>query len=178
MPKRVNTSVANRNSNGPETSRHFSEHDDELHQIIELSVQLMRSLGLHRPASTGVRSPVSLSEMLALGELIHSDAPSLSQQELAERLQLEKSTVSRLIAGLQRRGWVTHQRAPSNRRWSQVALTDQGHAATRQLIEEFHQRHMEALSRLSQGERDALATGLTALLQALHATDASLTEPE
>ena len=179
MSKSIDSTVANSNYAGHEPSRHLAEHDDELHQIIELSVQLMRSLGLHRPDSAGLRSPVSLSEMLALGELIHSGTPSLSQQELSDRLQLEKSTVSRLIAGLQRRGWVTHQRDPANRRWSQVALTDPGRAATRELIEEFHQRHIEVLSRLSQREREDLTTGLTALLEALQeATSASPDEPE
>ncbi|HEX6676596.1 MAG TPA: MarR family transcriptional regulator [Actinomycetes bacterium] len=124
----------------------------------------MRALGLHRPDPALPEAPVSVSEGLALAELAHQ-AP-LSQQELADRLQLEKSSVSRLIANLEVRGLVSRQRDPANRRWFQVTLTDRGRATATQLIARFHQRHQRLFAALRPSERQALATGLTALVRA------------
>jgi len=91
--------------------------DDWLRRLLR---GLVRAGGLLEPHDpSGVR--LSLSEVFALGEL--ADAGTLSQQELADRLGLEKSTVSRLAANLERREWLTRERDPANRRFYRLRLT-------------------------------------------------------
>lgn len=57
----------------------------------------------------------------ALMEL--TEGQLLSQNELAMRLGLEKSTVSRLAKILERRGWLQCSRSEADRRVVQLALT-------------------------------------------------------
>jgi DNA-binding MarR family transcriptional regulator len=91
---------------------------------------------------------VSLSQVFALHEL-DTGAP-LSQNELARRLRLEKSSVSRLAAELERKGLLVRERDPDNRRLYRLRLTDAGRAAHR-----------------DSAERDALAKALPALLRVI-----------
>jgi DNA-binding MarR family transcriptional regulator len=65
----------------------------------EQLVALIRAFGLHRPDQTPCGQPVAVAEAHALMELAQG-AP-LSQNDLAARLQLEKSTVSRLVGILE-----------------------------------------------------------------------------
>lgn len=134
--------------------------DDDLRRLLR---QLVRVSGLLEPHDhAGVRA--SASEVYALGELI--EAGTLSQQELAERLGLEKSTVSRLAAGMQSRGWLSRERDPQNRRVYRLSLTDQGQAAARRVGEYFHGRHADLLAELTPAERRGLMLGLAGLVRA------------
>ena len=108
---------------------------------------------------------MSLSEMMALGEL--ADVESMSQQELGQLLGLEKSTVSRLVAALQRRGWVERQRDPTNRRFYQVQLTPDGRELADRIGQDLRAHHQQLLEALTPDERAALTLGLTGLVRAL-----------
>ncbi|HWT04391.1 MAG TPA: helix-turn-helix domain-containing protein, partial [Xanthomonadales bacterium] len=71
-------------------------------------IALVRSLGLHKPDETPCGQPISVAEAHALLEIARE--PGLTQNGLAARLRLEKSTVSRLAGMLQRRGWIRRAR--------------------------------------------------------------------
>ncbi len=71
-------------------------------------VSRIRSLGLYRPDQTPCGQPASVAEAQAVLEL--SREPRISQNGLAPRLQLEKSTVSRIAAILENRGWLERTR--------------------------------------------------------------------
>ena len=73
--------------------------DDDLRRSLRRLVRLGGLLEPHSHHHAGLH--MSLSEMMALGEL--ADVESMSQQELGQLLGLEKSTVSRLVVGLQHR---------------------------------------------------------------------------
>jgi DNA-binding MarR family transcriptional regulator len=60
-------------------------------------------------------------------------ATGLTQTELGARLRLDKSTVSRLVAGLERRGWLRRERAIADRRAVCLRLTPAGVAMARPL---------------------------------------------
>jgi DNA-binding MarR family transcriptional regulator len=131
---------------------------------------------LRRLARHGLLEPhdhagfeVSLSEVLALGELV--DVEGLSQQQLGECLGLEKSTVSRLAAGLEGRGLLVRERDPANRRYYRLRLTDTGRALAEQIGAELHEHHRLLLGAMSPEERAGLALGLTGLLRAMAETD-------
>ena len=67
---------------------------------------------------------VSSSEARALIELV--TARGIAQGELAGLLGLEKSTVSRLAAGLERKGWIRRGRDEGNQRYVRLYLTPEG----------------------------------------------------
>jgi DNA-binding MarR family transcriptional regulator len=136
----------------------------ELHDLL---LDLVRSVGLLHLVDAGPGVPGSPSEIFALHELDANGG--LAQQDLAHRLTLDKSTVSRLVAALERRGLVHQERDPANRRISRLHLTEAGRAVHAQIAAAFHHRHLEILADMTAQERAALSTGLTALLRTLHA---------
>lgn len=128
-------------------------------------MDLVRYIGvLHQdPGASGHAIP--LSQVFALHEL---DAGTpLSQQELAARLGLEKSTVSRLVAGMERHGLLVRERDPDNRRFYRLRITEAGHAEHGRLGAGFSDRYAQLTATLTRGEREALLTGLPGLLRAL-----------
>lgn len=139
----------------------------ELHDLL---LELVRSVGLLHVVDLGSGQAASASEAFALHEL-DRDA-GLAQQDLAGRLRLEKSTVSRLVASLQERGLVTRQRDPANRRIWRLCITDAGRDAHARIGAAFHRRQHQVLAGMTQRERAALAMGLSALLRSLHASSA------
>jgi DNA-binding MarR family transcriptional regulator len=128
--------------------------------------QLIRAAGLLHPDQPLLGEHVSPSEGFALMEL--AGGTPLTQRDLTQRLNLEKSTVSRLVAGLERRGLVSRRRDPGNRRFTKVAITDHGLAVVNHLAEAMLERHARLFAIMTPAEREALATGLHALVRALH----------
>jgi DNA-binding MarR family transcriptional regulator len=90
----------------------------------ERMIALIRAFGLHKPDETPCGKPVSVAEAHALMEL--SRAETLVQKELASRLRLQKSTVSRLVGMLEDRGWVERSRSPRDGRALELRLTEAG----------------------------------------------------
>ncbi|WP_188195234.1 MarR family winged helix-turn-helix transcriptional regulator [Nonomuraea sp. SYSU D8015] len=135
--------------------------DDDLRRLFRTLVRVGRVL---EPQVHGGVA-VSFSELCALGEL--EEAGTLSQQELADRLGLEKSTVSRLTAGMERKGWLVRERDPANRRFYRLLLTSGGRAASEQIGGAFQQVHSSLFESLTPAERDALGLGLRGLIRAL-----------
>ena len=85
----------------------------------------------------------------------------------AERLGLEKSTVSRLAAGMEARGWLSRQREATNRRFYQLHLTDEGREVALRVAQDLRDHHAHLLDLLTTQERRALTTGLTGLIRAM-----------
>jgi DNA-binding MarR family transcriptional regulator len=150
-----------------QTTTHPGFPHDELRDLLR---HLIRVGGLLEPE----RSPhehgglkVSMSEVFALGEL--SEVEAMSQQDLADHLGLEKSTVSRLAAGMESRGWISRERDPSNRRFYRLALTSTGREAASRVGQDLHEHHTHLLTHLSPAEQQALRIGLSALIRAVTA---------
>ena len=137
--------------------------DDDLRRALRRLVRLGSLLEPHSHHHAG--SHLSLSEMMALGEL--ADVESMSQHELGQLLGLEKSTVSRLVVGMQRRGWVGRERDPSNRRFYQLQLTPEGRTVADRIGQDLRAHHEQLLGALTPDEREALTVGLTGLARAL-----------
>ena len=142
--------------------------DDELRRALRRLVRLGSLLEPHSHHHGGLH--VSLSETMALGEL--ADVESMSQHELGRLLGLEKSTVSRLVVGLQHRGWVGRERDASNRRFYQLRLTPEGRTVADRIGQELRAHHERLLGALTPDEREALTVGLTGLARALAAGSA------
>ena len=134
--------------------------EDDLSALLRRLARLAAMMERHEHG--GINA--SASELFAMEEL--SGSP-LTQSELGTRLGLEKSTVSRLVSGLEAKGWVTRNRHLHNRRFSQVTLSTEGRDASHRAAVDLQQRHTQVFAALSSEERSALALGVAALTRIL-----------
>ncbi len=137
---------------------------DELHDLV---MDLVRFIGMLHPDQPPLDHAIPMSQVFALHEL-DTDAP-LSQRDLAQRLDLEKSTVSRLVAEMEQEGLLIRERDPKNRRYYRLLPTERGRAAHRRMAVGFHDRYVRLVSGMTAAEREALRTGLPALVRVLRA---------
>jgi DNA-binding MarR family transcriptional regulator len=110
---------------------------------------------------------LSGSEARALIELVK--ARGIAQGELASLLGLEKSTVSRLAAGLERKGWIRRGRDEANQRYVRLYLTADGAAVAARLWNAWQSRQARVLAALTAEEREGLSAGLRGLVRGLAA---------
>jgi DNA-binding MarR family transcriptional regulator len=119
-------------------------------------------------AAHGAKLPaLSGSEARALIELV--SARGIAQGELAGLLGLDKSTVSRLAAGLERKGWIRRGRDEDNQRYVRLYLTSQGGAVAARVLAAWNSRQARILAALSDDERAGLSAGLRGLVRGLTA---------
>jgi DNA-binding MarR family transcriptional regulator len=145
--------------------------------IEEVLGQLIRSLGLHRPLVLPGGEALSLSELTLLWVLAGAESGPMTQADLGRTLWLEKSTVSRLVAGLERRGWLARRRDVGNRRFVRVELTARGHELAGQLSSFMNERHRRVLAELTPAEQEALRVGIAALSRAVQAANNPSSRP-
>ncbi len=84
-------------------------------------------------------------------------------------LGLDKSTVSRLAAGLERKGWVRRGRDEDNQRYLRLYLTPQGSEVAGRVWQAWQFRQARILAALSADERAGLSAGLRGLVRGLAA---------
>lgn len=125
----------------------------------------VREFGLLQPDQTPCGQPISVSMAHALTDL--AEAGGLSQTELAARLRLEKSTVSRLVADLRQRGWLERQRDQNDGRVARLFLTDAGRAQAQQLRASRAATFGQLAARLSDTDRATVDHALDVLVRAL-----------
>ena len=120
------------------------------------------------PADDGASLPsVTGSEARALIELM--SARGIAQGELAALLGLDKSTVSRLASGLERKGWIRRGRDEDNQRYVRLYLTEQGVQVAERVWRAWQSRQARILAALSADERAGLSAGLRGLVRGLAA---------
>jgi DNA-binding MarR family transcriptional regulator len=126
------------------------------------------------PGSTGAAGPdeaaipvLSASEARALIELVA--ARGIAQGQLGALLGLEKSTVSRLAAGLERKGWIQRGRDTANQRYIRLYLTPEGSRVAARVWQAWQSRQARIIGALTPEERAGLAAGLRGLVRGLAA---------
>lgn len=129
--------------------------------------ELFRLRGIMDPTAVVPGLRTSMSAAMALGRL--AEAGPTSQHDLGTWLGLEKSTVSRLVAGLIADGWVEKAPHPGGNRSPWLTLTPTGHAVTAQLGRAMQARHERILAALTPSERRAAEVAVPALIRALRA---------
>jgi DNA-binding MarR family transcriptional regulator len=112
----------------------------------ELSVQLQREHDL------------TLNDYEVLLHLSHAEGQRLRRVDLAERVLLTASGITRLLEGLERGGYVCKETCASDARVSYAKLTDEGHAKLKS-ASKTHLRGVDDLwvSRYSESELRTLA---------------------
>ncbi len=134
---------------------------DDLEQRL---VAFVRAFGLHQSERTPCGERISVSQAHALSEL--SDQP-LTQSELARRLNLDRSVVSRLADGLAGCGWLRRERHRQDQRAVLLVLTEQGRAAADRLAGARRARMATLLAGVPDDERDAVLRTLDLLTASL-----------
>ncbi|MEZ5750778.1 MAG: MarR family transcriptional regulator [Paracoccaceae bacterium] len=92
-----------------------------------------------------------------------AEAPSLTATELCVRVPAHKTKVSRALAELEKRGWVTRQTDPQDRRLSHAALTLKGRRAFNRIMPEMQAATDALLHPLSAADRQTVHDGLRVL---------------
>ena len=128
-------------------------------------IELIRAFGLHKPDQTPCGQPVAVTEAHALMALT-SDEP-LSQKQLGTVLSLEKSTVSRLVSQLQKRGWIARTRSVKDKRMIELRLTDSGRTVSAQLAEARQAKFQRVLSAIPVEQQAFVTDALSILVEAM-----------
>ena len=128
-------------------------------------VALVRAFGLHRPHETPCGEPIPVAEAYALMDL--AAGGPLNHGELAARLQLEKSTVSRLVRQLEKRGWIARAPAGHDRRVLRIRLTAGGKRAAARLARARHSKFDQLLGAIPKEKRKLVLEAMSALVAAL-----------
>jgi len=128
-----------------------------------LLATVMPLLAVHGDDHAGTALPTAegalLMSLQAVGEA--------TQQQLADRLRVDKSRVSRLCSALERKHLITRERDQANRRNVRVAITSSGTTAAVSLRRHWRERHEQVLAAITPDERRALLTGLAAVAREL-----------
>jgi DNA-binding MarR family transcriptional regulator len=92
---------------------------------------------------------------------------TMTATELGEQSAMHKTKVSRAVAELERRRWLTRTPDENDRRVEHLALTKAGLAAYREMVPLAKAFERELLGRLGVEERMAVVEGVSALEKAL-----------
>ena len=108
-------------------------------------------------------APLGLSVQLCGVLNLLAEGP-ISQQELGEQLNIDRTTVVELIDDLEGQGIVVRRRNPADRRSYALHLTPKGRAAQKRAAAAFDAVADEYFSTLPAAERKALADMLRRLI--------------
>jgi DNA-binding MarR family transcriptional regulator len=122
---------------------------------------LGRALSLHETDRSVGDGVLAGSEAQALLEL--RSAGVLTQAELARRISLDKSTVSRLVAGLEARDWVARRPSPDDGRAVLVELRWGGRSVADRLAQAQEEKFRALLARIPEQERAGVLRSLEVL---------------
>jgi len=136
-------------------------------------LQAHATLSRRLEAELQAASHVSLPEYDALVQLAAADQRRLRMNELADRVLLSRSGVSRLVDRLERQGWVKRTTCPTDARGAWAILTDAGLDTLRSAAP-IHLRGVERhfLAPMDDVDREGLARALEAVLAGLRGGDA------
>jgi DNA-binding MarR family transcriptional regulator len=94
---------------------------------------------------------------------IVSNRDGLSQSQLAEMLEIEKTTAGRLIDHVEKRGWIERRPIPGDRRLWGVCLTEQARPLIAEVERIVLSTRTEMLSGLSPEQQQGLSHALQAV---------------
>jgi DNA-binding MarR family transcriptional regulator len=99
-----------------------SPSEDAFARLLRAHAALTRELSARLVADHGL----TITDYQCLLTLAQSEEGSMRRVDLAERLMLTPSGVTRLLDGLERDGWVTKGTCESDARVTYAVLTDEG----------------------------------------------------
>jgi DNA-binding MarR family transcriptional regulator len=127
-------------------------------------VAFVRSFGLHKPDQTPCGQPAGVAEAHALMDLV-AFGP-VRQGELAASLQLEKSTVSRLVRQMEKHGWIQRSYDRHDGRVILIRLTTQGRKTAAQLARARQEKFARIISAIPEDKRSMVVEAISILERA------------
>ena len=127
-------------------------------------VSFVRSFGLHKPDQTPCGQPVAVAEAHALMDL--AAFGPMRQGELAARLQLEKSTVSRLVRQMEAHGWIQRNSDRHDGRAVLIRLTRQGRDTASKLARVRQEKFARILAVIPEDKRSMVVEAISILERA------------
>jgi putative acetyltransferase len=124
--------------------------------------EMVRELGILQSAYVPASLP--LSHCHALVEI---ETRPLAQNQLGDRLRLDKSTTSRIVAGLVRAGLVRAKRDSGDQRRTRLELTVRGKSKLQKVHRDANAQVQSALELLTPEQRETVLTGLSLYATAL-----------
>lgn len=128
-------------------------------EIVELRLTVQRFIRLFGALEQNVTPcgyNLSLSQVFSLQEI---EERPLTIGELAERLLLERSSVSRLIDNLEKNGFVNRALNEENRREVLVSLTDKGQRSLQKVQEKSLQYYHSILEDVTNEDQHTILKG-------------------
>ena len=132
-------------------------------------IAFVRAFGLHQPEQTPCGQPVTVAEAYALTELARCG--SMPQSMLVERLNLAKSTVSRMVQQLVQRGWVERLPNPADGRSKLLQLTKEGVRITSDIERARQQKFEAVLQQISAEKHELVIHALNVLVEAIYVSN-------
>ncbi len=139
--------------------------DHRTEDLRTLVQTFVRRFGLLDQARTPCGAAMTISAAHALSELARS--PGIDQNELARRLGLSKSAVSRLSASLEGSGLLVREPSDSDGRAWLLRLTTKGERLSREIAGRSLVFFGEIMAGLPAAKVAAVFDGLSALIQAI-----------
>jgi len=121
---------------------------------------------------------VTLAQCIVLLEIDEGGQPTMSQ--LASRLRLDNSTLSRTIEGLVQRSLVERLREDQDRRVVRIRLTREGDAVCRSIHEQNDEHYLRVFDKIPKSRRGTVVKNFETLVQALldHEVESMSTTPD
>ncbi len=139
----------------------WEKHGGSVGHLVKLAY-----IGMRREMDASVRKAgITTAQWQALGVLYHK--PGLTHSELVDHMAIEPPSVTSLVNGMERKGWITRERSETDARVKRLHLTLKG----RRLIESLRkatepvERRMAAA--LTDTERESLRNLLRILVESL-----------
>lgn len=129
-------------------------------------ISFVRAFGLHKSGETPCGKPLSIAEAYVLMEL--SADKQLPQQLLVERLNLAKSTVSRLLKHMLKREWVNRERDLHDGRAWVWRLTEKGEILAADVAEARRKKYEQILAHIPPDSQAIIFNSLNLLVEAIN----------
>ena len=150
----------------PMTTKHRpAEDSQDVAELCDALFGFIRAFGLHRTDETPCGVPMSVSEAQAMTLLLEGPA---TPSQLADRLALARSTVSRLLERLDTEGWIRRRPDPADGRSTQVVLTARGHRTADRVLAARHARLSGLMAKIDEPDRADIVRALRLLAEAAH----------
>jgi DNA-binding MarR family transcriptional regulator len=137
---------------------------DKIKELRKLIRLFTRKIGFFEKSEASCCG-ITLGQCHALLEIKSNQEISLN--ELAELLNLDKSTMSRTINNLVENNWVERETCPEDRRYLQLKLTDKGDAMLREIEESMDRYFSKIYNAIPLGKREQVLESLKLLLEAM-----------
>lgn len=149
--------------------------DEAARQLRRIVQMLVRKLGLLQKSEAACCG-ITLGQCHALVEL--NEAAYMTLNELAERLNVDKSTVSRTVDGLVGAGLAERTSDSADRRYVRIALTERGRQLAARINRSMDGYFRRLLDTVPPDRRDRVAGGIADLLAAVQRSGIFYPDPE